>query len=271
MKKQIVSACALIASVAAFATSVPSANTFGVLKIPVSSTATEVVIPVPWAAVGTGDNAVKIIDFVLATGRKTGDKLYWYDANNRYYKVWEVNSNTWTPLQTIRISSWDSYGLAEASNDDTIERGEAAILILKEAGEGNDVYLSGQYSIATATTTVYGLTTEEVQFANKGKTHSTLIAAPKAAECDLNSDLSYYNSYTSDSDNAKFTGSMVGDKIMVFNGDNYEYGIVAGQEGCKWYKIDESGDRAINGVTIPLGTGAWYIRKNEGNVVIKWN
>ena len=263
MKKQIVTACALIASVAAFATSVESSNTFGVLKIDVGETTKEVVIPVPWAAVGTGDAAIKVTDFVLATGRVDGDKLYWYDASQGSYKVWEASSDAWDPLSVVKVSSWDSYGTISASNDDTIKRGEAAILVLNAASANNKpVYLSGQYSDATATTTVYGLTAEEAKFANRGKTRSTLIAAPKAEVCNLNS-----LTYTIDQ-----SATMEGDKIMVFNGSNYEYGAVAGQSGNRWYKIDpKSGDRTIEGVSIPLGTGAWYIRKNQGDVIINWN
>lgn len=264
MKKQIVTACALIASVAAFATSVESSNTFGVLKIDVGETTKEVVIPVPWAAVGTGDAAIKVTDFVLATGRVSGDTLYIYDASAKGYKVWQADGNgNWAPENTVLINAGDEISHLNATTADTIARGQAAILVLNAASADNKpVYLSGQYSDATATTTVYGLTADEAKFAHLGKTHSTLIAAPKAEACNLNE-----LTYTIDQ-----SATMEGDKIMVFNGSNYEYGAVAGQDGNKWYKIDpKSGDRTIEGVSIPLGTGAWYIRKNQGNVIINWN
>jgi len=270
MKKQIVTACALIASVAAFAASVTSDNTFGVLKIDVSETATEVVIPVPWAAIGSGDGAVKVVDFIMPNGRKNGDKLYWYDASAKYYKVWEANgSGSWTPLTTVKVTKWNEVGTVAASDSNTIARGQAAILVLKAAGSGNGaVYLNGQYSTAAATTTVYGLTEDEVPFKDRGMSRATLIAAPKAADCNLNSDLSYY---TSEDVNTQFSSeSMIGDTIQVFNGDNYTYGYV--QDGYKWYKIDStSGNRTAEGCTIPMGTGAWYRRSNAGNFVIKWN
>ncbi len=262
MKKQIVTACALIASVAAFATSVESSNTFGVLKIDVGATTTEVVIPVPWAAVGTEDAAIKVTDFVLATGRASGDALYIYDASAKGYKVWQADGNgNWEPENTVVISG-DEISRLNATAADTIARGQAAILVLKAAGANNKpVYLSGQYSDATATTTVYGLTAEEAKFAHLGKTHSTLIAPPKAAPCDLNKDLIY----------EKADGvSMDGDQILVFGGDSYTYGDVNGEN--MWYKLGAGRppERITTGVEIPIGTGAWYIRRNTDNITIKW-
>jgi len=263
MKKQIVTACALIASVAAFATSVESSNTFGVLKIDVGATAKEVVIPVPWAAVGTGDAAIKVTDFVLATGRASGDTLYIYDASAKGYKVWQADGNgNWALGNTVVINAGDEISRLDATTADTIARGQAAILVLNEASANNNpVYLSGQYSDSVASTTVYGLTEEEAKFAHLGKTHSTLIAPPKAAPCNLNSDLIY----------EKADGvSMDGDQILVFGGDSYTYGDVDGQD--MWYKLGSGRPpaRITTDVKIPIGTGAWYIRRNTGNITIKW-
>lgn len=72
--KKILAVSALLASVAAFAASVASDNTFGVLKIS-DTTSQQLVISVPWENVGSGGN-VKITDLVLPTGLDEGTTLY---------------------------------------------------------------------------------------------------------------------------------------------------------------------------------------------------
>ncbi len=247
MKKQIVTACALIASVAAFATSVESSNTFGVLKI--AAPKGQSIIPVPWEKVGGGD--IVVTDYVLPTGLTDGDLLYWYDANAGAYKVWKIASGAWAVDTTIKVDA-DSISTETSNLTDTVARGTAAILNLSEP---EYVYLSGQYADSTVTTTIYGLASgEHEKYPLKFK--STLIAAPQAEDYSLK--------------NMTVTGTVTGDKIMVASSPavTYVYGTVGGTTG--WYKPGLDASSCKFDVKIPSGVGAWYMRYNDGNITITW-
>ena len=180
MKKQIFSACALIASVAAFATSVESANTFGVLKVDASAAdgkTAQLIIPVPWEDVG-GNGQITATNYVLSTGRIAGDKLYWYDNTESAYKVWEIEANggPWTPKSTYTIGK-DNYEVTAPEAGATIARGQAVILGLAN-GSTQPIYLSGQYNSSAVKTCIYGVADETL----KAKLFrvSTLIAPSTA-------------------------------------------------------------------------------------------
>ena len=247
MKKQIVTACALIASVAAFAASVTSDNTFGVLKV--SASAGQTIIPVPWEAVGGGD--IVVTNYVLTTGLANNDLLYWYDASAGSYKVWKVADGKWATHDTQTI---DASGVTPVESDLTqgFPRGGAAVLELSAA---KTVYLSGQYIGTSVTTTVYGLADGEKALYGGKKSKSTMIAPPKAKDYDLNSEVSFSSE------------QLVGDQILLNNGTSYYYGDTGSK--YEWYKKTESGKSAEN-ITIPAGEGAWYLRKNDGNITLVW-
>ena len=213
MKKQIVTACALIASVTAFAASVTSDNTFGVLKVASTATAGasgQLIIPVPWENVGGGD--VVATNYVLSTGRKIGDKLYWYDSSleTPAYKVWaiETNGGPWVPATTYSIGETD-YTVAEPAVGQSIKRGQAVILGLVK-GSTDSVYLSGQYNANDVKVQIYGPTEDQVA---KFYRVSTLIAPSKASAVSLSS-LKFYTRSGDD-----YTEIAAGDKGTKLNGD----------------------------------------------------
>lgn len=260
MKKQIVTACALIASVAAFAASVTSDNTFGVLKV--SASAGQTIIPVPWEAVGGGD--IVVTNYVLTTGLTNDDLLYWYDASAGSYKVWKVADGKWATHDTTKITASDITPVASELTQG-FPRGGAAVLELSVA---KTVYLSGQYIGTSVTTTVYGLSDGEKALYGGKKSKSTMIAPPKAKDYNLNSEVSFYSSYTSEDVKTDATSEqLVGDQILLNNGTSYYYGNTGSK--YEWYKKTESGKSAEN-ITIPAGEGAWYLRKNDGNITLVW-
>lgn len=267
MKKQIVTACALIASVAAFAASVTSDNTFGVLKV--ASTATDVasgqlIIPVPWENVGGG--GVVATNYVLSTGRKSGDKLYWYDNSleTPAYKVWsiEADNGPWTPVETYNIStSSASFTSVKPGNGESIARGHAVILGLV-AGSTGAVYLSGQYNANDVKVQIYGPTEAD---AAKLSRVSTLIAPSTASDVDVNT-LTFYTkeneTYTPITDKTVLKN----DYIRLANGTTFTYSVSL----ASWYKEGDGGAPITTGLTIPAGQGAWYSRGNAGSIYVQW-
>ena len=265
MKKQIVTACALIASVAAFAASVQSDNTFGVLKV--ASTATDsasgqLIIPVPWENVGGG--AVVATNYVLSTGRKSGDKLYWYDNSleTPAYKVWaiETNGGPWVPATTYSIGE-TVYNVAAPAVGQSIKRGQAVILGLVK-GSTDSVYLSGQYNADSVKVEICGPTEAD---AAKLSRVSTLIAPSTVSDVDVNT-LTFYTkeneTYTPVSDKTVLKN----DYIRLANGTTFTYSASL----ASWYKEGDGGTPITDGLTIPAGQGAWYSRGNVGSIYVQW-
>lgn len=265
MKKQIVTACALIASVAAFAASVQSDNTFGVLKV--ASTATDsasgqLIIPVPWENVGGG--AVVATNYVLSTGRKTGDKLYWYDSSleTPAYKVWaiETNGGPWVPATTYTIGE-KVYDVTAPAVGQAIARGHAVILGLVK-GSSDPVYLSGQYNADTVKVEICGPTEAD---AAKLSRVSTLIAPSKASAVNL-SEVEFYDSTGGTRLAGDALSTLKGDYIRLADGTTFTYSTTLGA----WYKEGENGAPITDGLTIPAGQGAWYSRGNAGSIYVQW-
>lgn len=252
MKKQIVTACALIASVAAFATSVESSNTFGVLKI--AAPAGQSIIPVPWEKVGGGD--IVVADYVLPTGLSTGDMLYWYDNGEANYKVWKIDNGAWTSVGANKIESTGVTPI-ESALTQTFSRGSAAILNLTSDAT---VYLSGQYNSADVAVKIYGPTAED---AAKLSRVSTLIAPSKAGEVTISNCSPFYTD--KDCTQAATADDLKGDSILLPDGKSYKYSKTFGG----WYLEGVSAPNTT-AVHIPVGQGAWYSRGNAGNIYIQW-
>ena len=259
MKKQIVTACALIASVAAFATSVESSNTFGVLKI--AAPIGQSIIPVPWENVGGGD--IVATNYVLSTGRSVGDKLYWYDSSLQTpaYKVWSISTSggPWTPVTTYKIN--EGLTSITPANGESIARGQAVILEL-QSGSTESVYLSGQYNESKVYVPIYGPTEED---AAKLSRVSTLIAPSTASSVNVN-DLKFYTCandiYTEITDKS----FLKNDYIRLADGTTFTYSATL----SSWYKEGDNGVPVTTDLTIPAGQGAWYSRANAGTVYVEW-
>ena len=277
MKKQIVSACALIASVAAFATSVTSENTFGVMKLG-DTEMSELIIGVPWVAVGSGD--VSPTNLVLAANLRNDDMLYMYDASEKKYKSWKVANNVWTDAMTYAIGSENNIDSVSKTGLESLKRGEA--LILKRMGDAPYpvIYLSGQYTTnAAERVQIKNPTTGDVPM----QIYFTLIANPRSTEVDVNA-CCFYTDDTGSELVTEFGNGTLDDYILLSDGSKYGYDAT-GSGNKHWYKwvneiktvtIDNTSisttvnTKSYDSVTIPAGTGAWYVRAGRSAIYMEW-
>ena len=272
MKKQIVTACALIASVAAFATSVESSNTFGVLKL-ADTTTSELIIGVPWVAVGTGN--VSPTNLVLAANLRNGDMLYMYDAGEKKYKSWQVSNKVWTDALTYAIGSDSNVESVSKTGLEALARGEALILKRTGATPYPVVYLSGQYTAAPAgRIQIKNPTESDVPM----QVYFTLIANPRSEEVSLSA-CQFYTTATGTENVSTFGNGTLDDYILLSNGTKY------GHDSDGWYTwSEESKEITKNGnpvtttvrtkdyekAKIPAGVGAWYVRAGRSEIYMEW-
>ena len=277
MKKQIVTACALIASVAAFATSVESENIFGVLKLPDTNTV-ELIIGVPWVKVGSGN--VSPTNLVLATNLRDNDMLYMYDQTASAYKAWTVSSGVWTDTSTYTIGS-GNYDSLSKNGAEALARGEA--LILKRTGDVPYpvVYLSGQYTGTSAgRVQIKYPTTDDVPM----QVYYTLIANPLTTDVNLESCL-FYTTVDGSDVVTDFNNGWTGDH-EIWDRIQLSDGTVYGRDSTGWYKFAQTsttvyvpghGDitttentKVRTDLTILAGQGAWYVRAGRSPIYMAW-
>jgi len=278
MKKQIVTACALIASVAAFATSVTSENTFGVLKL-ADTTTSELIIGVPWVSVGTGN--VSPTNLVLAANLSNGDMLYMYDATAKGYKVWVVQSGAWTGATTYSIGNKDDYTSISKTGAEALARGEALILKRTGATPYPVVYLSGQYTDVNAgRIQIKNPTASDVPM----QVYFTLIANPKTTDVDVNQ-CKFYTSAEDSTEVSIFGNGTLDDYILLSDGSKYGYDAT-GSNNKHWYKLVSGESKTVTigneqitttvttksyeNVIIPVGKGAWYVRAGRSAIYLEW-
>lgn len=146
MKKLILSlTLAGAAALAAKASTVSSANTFGVLKI--ESGTEQTIIGVPWVAVSADNSAVNATNLVMASNLADNDMLYYYDSEHGNYKAWVVNNKVWE--STTSAQQQGGKTVVENSPSINAPRGSALILVRQTAEKSNPIYLYGQYLEAT--------------------------------------------------------------------------------------------------------------------------
>lgn len=271
MKKQIVTACALIASVAAVAASVTSDNMFGILKVTstaTSSAGAELIIPIPWVTVGNKENKVNVTDYILTTGRISGvdgDRILWFDQSTGKYTYYYIDATTgnWTGVNTeYKDEKGDDQTITAPT---AVSRGSAALLKLV-VNSTSPVFISGEYASETVTTTVVGPTAEAKE-KNDNEIVYNLIAPSSANGVALN------NMVIKKGDNAATPGDLKGDVIFLDDGTVYNYGTVTVDESevTGWYKkASSSKGTPDTNPTLEGGKGAWYIRTNAGDITITW-
>lgn len=294
MKKQIVTACALIASVAAFATSVESSNTFGVLKY-AGTVSSEVMVSVPWLAVG-GAN-ISPANLVLASNRVVGDQMYWYDTSEKKYKVWVITASestkAWTPCTTVVVEETGKVSKKTATGEEVAPRGDVIVLKLQEENKVYpDIYLSGQYVAGTVSKTVIYPTVPSVY-----AVEYNLVAPSTAASVDLNAAYTagnvFYSTYTDETKTPATAANLAGDMIILADGTEYSFvndSETVCEDSTTAYKSTYTGwvkkqladsNKAYNAMTNPYiyraadctlvaGQGAWYVRKVKTPLTIVW-
>ena len=144
MKKLILSlTLAGAAALAAKASTVSSANTFGVLKV--ASLTKETIICVPWMAVGTGEAPVNATNLVMSSNLSVGDTLHYYNKSTEKFDSWEVdNNNAWSSTLSVSSSTLGSAAVISAAGSQNASRGDALIVVRKDTDK--PIYLYGQYT-----------------------------------------------------------------------------------------------------------------------------
>ena len=250
MKAKSIFAVSLLVAGAAFAdsTEVPTEYVLGVF--PLSVSAGENIINVPWVESGTTGAGVAVTNLVKTANLTEGDSLIWYNpgVGQQQFYGWHVVSNGvsgiqyWAPTPSI-----DSYGEKTFMESDskTLSKGDAIILKVANAGT---VYIVGQYAAGTGT----GITVAE---GTADAPKYTLFAPPGVdAACYINTGLT-------------FTGT-IDSKDMIWLADGTE--VRRSKNNDTWLGFKDDVLHPITSPSIPKGQGAWYVSKG-GSPIITFN
>ena len=254
MKKLILSlTLAGAAALAAKASPVSSANTFGVLKV--ESSATQTIICVPWVAVSaSSDAAIKVSDLVMTSNLTkagtydekpySGDMLYYYDSKFKEYKAWVLNdSGNWEATTSVTI---DGITPGTAAAMQTAPRGNALIVVRKDTS--TPIYLYGQY---TSTPT-------ETQTLTPGAFNLIAPSSPSSTAIDLNgSSVTWSNVNVKDMIKVQNTAGKI--VTLIRNAANTEWGFYA------------KGVWTTTASKIQPGLGAWYVADDDSSAEVTFN
>lgn len=251
MKKLILSlTLAGAAALAAKASTVSSANTFGVLKV--ASSAKQTIIAVPWVAVSTEQSSpIAIANLVMTSNLTVDDMLYYYNGST--YDAWQLTQESpeadkvWTSVKSVTAN-----GITSSDNPTTttVLRGKALILVRNNVSDPS-IYLYGQYTPGTASTTVTAGTHEQ---------NVWNLLAPSSAEDTVVSSES--------ADKTCMTGNPSNDDYIMLSNEPaklYKY------KNGKWaYTVKKlNGAEITTYLTIPAGIGAWYVSAG-GSPTFNW-
>lgn len=256
MKKQVLSVCAAVASVVAFASAVESSNTFGVIKIDAGETnaSRDVFISVPWIGVGNAESAQTIDgkSLVLASQLNVGDLLLVYGGGSTTGKfgAWAVNSSHEWEAATVS----DESATWETGDNDGLNRGSGVVVRTAQ----RYIYVYGQYSATESALTI----------ANASGWAYTLIGTGFAKDYDLNN-----------TDQVTWTGTIdKEDYIVTALGTQY----TRNSANTAWQKPDgtttdvqvsanltvKKPNYTTVGVTLPQGRGGWYAHKGNAELSV---
>lgn len=242
MKKLMLLTSTLVAGVA-FASSVSSTQTFGVLKV--ASTNEQTVVSVPWVSAGDINTAVAVTNFVKTTGMTSGDKLYLYNTtgdDKGKFSVWVLSNGAWV-APAGEVSSFGNFNTVKDAGA-TIAQG-SALVVVRSNPTADDIYLYGQYK-SSYTPAAIGH--------SASATETTLFAPVNVDGVDLH--LNDQGDGTSKY--LKWTNAVVGDKIRIQDdfGDVATYTYTS---GGTWSYLNS--DVAGTAGWLKPGHGAWYVAK----------
>ena len=231
--------------------------------LPLTLTAKETVICVPWIESGNASGGVAVSNLVKTAGLTrgaSGDKLYWYDTSKGAYSSWYIDetSRQWT----------EEGGVNQVlPSDAALNRGDAVILKLASAPSPSiTVYIVGQVGTSAATTEFTapeGCTATNPFYA--------LIAPPSVG------------SETVDLNDSTWTGVGNEDVLITGYGYNSTYGLYetrfawgttsgdSPSSGWGTYSYSGPNKTFFKSATVPRGTGFFYKKCSSGKVTITWN
>ena len=203
-------------------------------------------VGVPWVDVGNPANNVKVADLVKTDNLTEGDNLYVYNNGNWFF--YTLNSaKAWVAGTTANSSITATAGDPSTA---TIARGQA--LYLERSVTNQPFYVYGAVGSEITSQTLSGAAGTKF-----------LVASPKAsAFAVLNEKIS----------GATAKSRSGGDQIIVplSGGASRTYTLVS----SKWGYVGSTGARVNEGddgyLSVPLGTGFWYVKSGAGDVTITW-
>lgn len=228
----------VMATAAVSAATLETGNTYGIIKLPVSTQ--NVMVAVPWVSCTDAAQNVTVDKLVLTKGLKSGDKLV-INVNGTY-KGWSLDADdgAWQPMASVT-----TVGSIEANppNAETLARGQGFFLI-RSVSTAVDLYLYGQLATTTS---------QEVSATAAAGTY-TLLSNP--------------------TDSAKAISTFAaagtqGDKIIVFaEGGNGQLEYSRDSTGWKMKTTESKFGATVTKwvactATIAPGAGFWYY--NAGN------
>lgn len=238
MKKMIATACAVVASSIALASTVESSNTFGVLKVDTGITngtvTNQYFISVPWKTVGGTLETINPKELVLPSNLNKDDRLYVYSGGS--FKPWIVQVQNENTENETKVWAAGGYSDPQGNSypnptDGTVNRGDGIVI----ETSADAIYLTGQYSEDNTAITLADATDSD----NPGY---TLLGAKLAQDYNLNTQVTW-------------NGATKGDTILLNGGKTTTY------DGTEWSEPDGMGTGAP---VLKAGTGAWYIRYGKG-------
>lgn len=259
----IMGGCALAAAaLGAGSVVVTGQNICGLMNVP--STTTYTMIAVPWVTVGNSSEeaTMKVANLVktdtLTAGDETtaGDELYYYDGTAYFRWVLKTvdGKRAWTPTATtLKDAKGADVTVTAPDEGYALNRGKGLFLVRQNTAA--EIWLYGQYDASAVSVAVTAGTTLSPAY--------TMIANPNATDYDLNGT------------DTKVTGA-VGDQILLGDGGVtlYTYKANGWTKTTTVKKTINGVERTFKsdtteGVTIPAGTGAWYVSKG-GSLTIAW-
>ena len=233
--KKTIALLTMAAAGVALAGAVESTATFGVLKV--TSSKKDTVVSVPWVAAGSAENeteaeaALKVKDFVKTSNLVNGDLLLLYHPDEGSFSCWCLTDGAWVGTQT----SYNNVSWPAGSANDTLERGQAIILVRNRTITDSAIYLYGQYRDDSEFSYTIDREAGQVSLFAPINTSGSAIGL---------------NSLT-------WTGRVTGDKIRL-QGSGAP--LTFTYNGTQWgrYVSGEWKSADVSGGSILPGQGAWY-------------
>ncbi|MBR1870269.1 MAG: hypothetical protein IJ802_00385 [Kiritimatiellae bacterium] len=237
----------------AFATTVESANTLGVMKV--TSAYADTIIAVPWVECGTGDS-VKVKDLVKTANLNDGSYLYYWTKDS--YEEGEGGAVSTSGLSAFELKNgaWEGVAISTVGNPNNATAGSdtagvprgTAVLLHRNTGTHEltePFYVYGQVDDASATAPQTTIA--------KGV---NLIASPLTSDLDVNEFFT------------EAKGAADGDMIVAPKGNIRETFTYYASVG-KWMQFVKDASKRYE-CKVDMGHGFWYIRNGDEDMTISW-
>ena len=242
---------------------IPSANTFGAMKV--DSPREKTIVAVPWVRCdrNTTTNApIALSEYVSTADLDEGDCVLALDEGKTKYLGWVCRGGRWEAIEGYRA---DEKGVVIeiGGEPETVElpRGTAVWLVRKAPtaeGQAKRFHLVGQVPGGTLVTPV-----ERGGAVKEGAGKANLLANPSGAEYDftgLSADVSKEDQIFVPQDD----GSL---KLFTFNGTDWGTSVTTTNVVNRRTRI--ATERVTTASKVPAGQGFWYV-SHGGAPVIDW-